>query len=146
MNIGDFMKNYIIKDKDILKIHDEYRNKFIKYFKDEYRISDRKFEELAKELEKNKYQLTYELLSNKANRIFDKTSQNEIIVSYTENEIQDLIEIIKCNNISCNYKDMVSYRWAKFDKNTIRELGNSIPMNQSCPVFSFNEFISLFGF
>ena len=140
------MKNYRIKDDEIAKIHAEYGSELIKNFRDEYNISDKKFVEMMKELEKNKYQSTYEILKNNKSLIFDKTNSNMIIVLFTEKEIFDLVEILKCNNISCKYDDFVSYNWVKFDKNTIRSLGNTMPMNEDCKIFSFNEFISEFGF
>jgi len=140
------MKNYKIKNKEIAKIHAEYGNELIKNFKDEYNVSDREFEDIMKELEKSKYQSTYEILKNTKSLIFDKTNENMIIVLFIDKEIFDLVEILKCNKISCKYNDFVSYSWVKFDKNKIRALGNTMPINENYRIFSFDEFVSEFGF
>ena len=135
-----------IKDEDIIKLLEDYKKTYIEIFRDEYRISDLQFGEMVNELKVKTDKQIYEILKLKKKCIFDIILENDIIVLYNDDQIEDLCKVLNYNNIKCNCKDFISYNWVRFDFKSIREFANFGPINQNCKIFKFDEFINIVQF
>ncbi|MBE5755740.1 MAG: hypothetical protein E7341_03610 [Clostridiales bacterium] len=73
-------------------------------------------------------------------KIFEVFDAEEIIVIFNKNEISELVNILKENNIRCNAEDFESYLWVRFDKNSTLAFSNFGPINERCRAYDFKTF------
>lgn len=132
-----------IKDSDIREIVKNYRSSFDTAFRNERKMSDRSFSEYADDLEKETDNKIFGILDLKNKKIFDIILEDEIVVTYSEEQLMDLYHILKGNKIKCGFDDFVSYSWVKVNKNVANQFGNGDPINLNCKVYNFEEFFSI---
>ena len=75
------------------------------------------------------------------NNIFQIMGSEDIIILFKQDQISDLCNLLKNNNINCKEEDFESYFWVKINDHSVREFANFGPFNQNCPIIKYSELI-----
>ncbi len=131
----------IVNDNDIKNIKTQFANQIQKF--NSIKTNMAKVSNNEIEMIKNsEHEEIYKILSQKNKRIFDLIHYEEIIVTYNQDQIELLCEILLDNNIKCKDGSFRTYCWVRFNDSAILEYANDGPMNPPCKVYKFDDFIA----
>lgn len=138
-----FKSNHIkqIKDTDV-------KNKKLDYLKikEEFYLKNYPFNkenrELLKPTKEKEHKEIYNILAEKHKRIFDIIEAEKITVSFTEEDVYLLKEILLDNQINFVSDDFKDSTKITFDNNQVTFSSNMLTVNQEGLKFSFEAFLN----